>query len=293
VLHSALEDDGIEIVLSSTVSSVRPRRQRRRRHGRFAGAPRRQGPARLRRAPERRGAAPRRARDRARAAGHRRRRADAHLGRRDLGGRRRDRPLPVHADRPVPGADRGRRTCSVSKTRRGLLGAPTSILHEPELARVGPHRAERRARHRPRSSRTTSKHVQRSFYKEQSAASTRSSTRPAPGASSGLHVVARTGARSSRLLARPALWAPRSTTSPAMHPRFPTFVKASRPPRAGDAAAARDGRDLQLKRPYMCQVPPTRRPAGLDERTFSHAFRFVKGERCKRELFVFSLRLNR
>ena len=28
----------------------------------------------------------------------------------------------------------------------------------------------------------------------------------------------------------------------------------------------------------MCQVPPTRRPAGLDERTFSHAYRFVKGE---------------
>jgi len=28
----------------------------------------------------------------------------------------------------------------------------------------------------------------------------------------------------------------------------------------------------------MCQVPPTRRPAGLDERTFSHAYRFVKGQ---------------
>jgi hypothetical protein len=38
----------------------------------------------------------------------------------------------------------------------------------------------------------------------------------------------------------------------------------------------------------MCQVPPTRRPAGLDKRTFAHAYRFVKGELVGRELFLLS-----
>ena len=101
--------------------------------------------------------------------GDRRRRAHAHVGRRDLGRRRRDRQLPVHPDRPVPGADRDRRHVRRRCDRAADYSVlPTAIFTEPELAGVG--LTEQEAREQGIEHETVThdiKHVQRSSYKEQ------------------------------------------------------------------------------------------------------------------------------
>ena len=67
-------------------------------------------------------------------AGIARRRSPAHERRGRLGGGRRDRPLPVHADRAVPGADS---RCGHVHRRRpeaDYSALPTAIFTDPELA---------------------------------------------------------------------------------------------------------------------------------------------------------------
>ena len=161
---------------------------------------------------------------------------------------------------------------------------PTAIFTEPELAAVGLTEQEARDQGIEHEAVVHDiKYVQRSSYKDQKRGlykivyETGNETRPrAPcrRAERGRHrpgpVTRASVGGDGRRPGRDA-------------PRLPDLRRGREgSSRAGDAAARRDGGDLQLKRalkgPYMCQVPPTRRPAGLDERTFSHAYRFVKGQ---------------
>ena len=157
---------------------------------------------------------------------------------------------------------------------------PTAIFTEPELAAVGLTEQEARDQGIEHEAVVHDiKYVQRSSYKEQKRGLYKIVYETGTRRVLGLHVVAPNGGDIVHGLSLGLRLGGDGRRPGRDAPRLPDLRRGREGGRrAGDAAAGRDGRDLQLKRPYMCQVPPTRRPAGLDERTFSHAYGFVKGE---------------
>ena len=131
-------------------STASPRPGCPRRDGRGPGDPCRPVLLAAGRTPNVEELEPRASGNRAHEGGHRGRRSPAHERRRRLGGGRRDRPVPVHADRSVPGACSRRGHVHRRRPRRRLLGAADRDLHRPgarpESGRPSAKRARRGSR---------------------------------------------------------------------------------------------------------------------------------------------------
>ena len=131
-------------------------------------------------------------------AGDRRRRAPAHLGRRDLGRRRRDRAGAADADRPVPGAPRRGRHVHRRRARRRLLGATDLDLHGSRGGGGRAHRAGRASRRRSTSRRSSTTASSARSSSRRSTSSTSSSSSGSRGASAASTWWRGTRATSSR-----------------------------------------------------------------------------------------------